>query len=123
MSQNKEKRFDVLIHIFLSQQIVMAANGSEKRPQSASLPDLSGFQFDRILSDYPEDKKVVVCGKIVGKGNDDATAIVVVEKLPFAADKVMTYLDGNMKMKEQFQNDVYSMHHAHQTSEAANQVK
>ena len=102
-------------------------NGSSKSPETperlqSPLSDLSGFQFDRILSDYPEDKKVVVCGKIIGKGNDEATAIVVVEKNPFAADKVKDYLDGNLKMKQQFQNDAYSMYDGHHTNEAANQV-
>ena len=96
--------------------------GSPPAKKRHLMADLSDFRFDRVLSDFPEDKRIAVCGKLVGRGDDEADAVVVVEKLPYTADRIKDFLNGEMKLKEQFQNDVYAMHHAHQTDEAANQV-
>ena len=65
---------------------------SKKALMQQPLVDLSGFRFDRVLDDRPEEKRVAVCGKILGRGDDEADAVVVIEKLPFAADKAWTLM-------------------------------
>ena len=65
---------------------------SKKALMEEPLVDLSGFRFDRVLDDRPEEKRVAVCGKILGRGDDEADAVVVIEKLPFAADKAWTLM-------------------------------
>ena len=65
---------------------------SKKALMEDPLVDLSGFRFDRVLDDRPEEKRVAVCGKILGRGDDEADAVVVIEKLPFAADKAWTLM-------------------------------
>ena len=73
---------------------------SKKALMEQPLVDLSGFRFDRVLDDRPEEKRVAVCGKILGRGDDEADAVVVIEKLPFAADKAWTLMTTTAGMSD-----------------------
>ena len=73
------------------------------------LDDLHGFEMDRVLRSDTDKKSVIVIGKFKGRGDDDADAIVSLEKLPFKNEKLgQNVLNETTKLVQQFQNDVYS---------------
>lgn len=92
------------------------------------LADLSDFQFEKVLSDAADNKRIAVLGKIAGKGDSSEPpqpAVLVIEKLPFAVDQMDQLLaeGGKVTLKRQFNNDVYSMFHGHIDNAKANSVK
>ena len=114
----------------------MASNGVDAPPVKKSRPDenaedevqrdlqdLSGFHFERVLSDAAEEKRIVVLGKFIGKGDDESMAVIVLEKIPFAGDKVKDFLNHGAKLHQQFRNGIYSLYTANISDDRANEVK
>lgn len=62
------------------------------------------FEIIRVLNNSEEHKSVAVEGRLQGK---EGTVVVMLQKLPFNADKLQEIFTGSTNLKMIFQNDVY----------------
>ena len=90
----------------------METNGTPKTNGSdPDLCDFEGFKVVKVLMENADRKLMAVQGTFKNrKDNKESTAVVVLEKSPFAAEHIANVLSENSKLNKQFQNDIYGLY-------------
>ena len=102
----------------------METNGTTDLDGSVpDLPSFEGFQVVKVLRENADQKLMAVQGIFRGKTvGDESTAVVVLEKSPFAADQIADVLSAQSVLKKQFKNDIYGLYECYIPS-AMNRTK
>ena len=75
------------------------------------ITNFQGFKVNKVLMESAERKLMAIQGTFEQReGDDGATAIVILEKSPFAADKIADILTTSSKLEQQFRNDIYGLY-------------
>ena len=85
------------------------------------LTNFHGFKVQKILMENADRKLMAIQGTFENReGDDGSTAVVVLEKTPFAADKIADVLSTPSQLKKQFRNDIYGLYDCFIPSEINN---
>ena len=72
------------------------------------LESFQGFKLQKVLMEKADQKLIAVQGTFEDRENDDgSTAVIILEKTPFAAEGISRVISSDTDLKQQFRNDVY----------------
>ena len=87
---------------------------------SSALTHLKDFQIKEVLDDYPDTKRLILEGRLAKDSLNPA--IVILEKMPFNADKVTDLLQST-SLKTEFRNDIYGKYECFVEDPTQNSLK
>ena len=87
---------------------------------SSALTHLKDFQIKQVLDDYPDTKRLILEGRLAKDSLNPA--IVILEKMPFNADKVTDLLQST-SLKTEFRNDIYGKYECFVEDPTQNSLK
>ena len=74
------------------------------------LTNFQGFTVQKVLMESADKKLMAIQGTFKERGDDGSTAVVILEKSPFAAESISNVLSIRTGLKKQFRNDVYALY-------------
>ena len=85
-----------------------SSGAAETKNELNTLP-LENFKFERVLSENPTTKSIVLYGKF--DESEDKFAVILAEKTVFTREAVTTlFTDGRTSFMHNFQNDIYGQY-------------
>ena len=75
-----------------------------------NLNNFKGFKVKKVLMENADKKLMAIQGEFEGRGEDGSTAIVILEKAPFAVETISNVLSDDSKLEKQFRNDIYGLY-------------
>ena len=75
------------------------------------LESFQGFKLQKVLMEKADQKLIAVQGTFEDRENDDgSTAVIILEKTPFAAQGISRVMSSGTELKQQFRNDIYGLY-------------
>lgn len=107
VSQSRTKRSRVKRQLAVDKDDGEVTKGEVEGVSKKSIP--SQFKFERILSENPTSKSVVVFGRFPSDSKDDF-AVILAEKMAFTKEAIEKLFTEDTTFTHNFQNDIYGQY-------------